>query len=109
MHKSNSNFTDENDNNNNNDNDQQPKILPMQSSTILTINGNSPKRKCTFANSMAIHSTWASNIYDRRGEPATCNKLTPELAQMIKEEMNAFKMEEMRVHANSRLNTQFFL
>ncbi|EIM21081.1 hypothetical protein WALSEDRAFT_60568 [Wallemia mellicola CBS 633.66] len=80
--------------------------LPIQAMITLAAQ---PKRKCSFANSMGIQHTWPATIYDRRGEPATCNRLTPELAQMIKEEMNAFKMEEMRVHASSRLNTQFFL
>lgn len=74
--------------------------LPIQAMITLAAK---PKRKCSFANSMGIQLTWPATIYDRRGEPATCNRLTPELAQMIKEEMNAFKMEEMRVHANSRL------
>ncbi|EOR04762.1 Cytoplasmic dynein 1 intermediate chain 1 [Wallemia ichthyophaga EXF-994] len=80
--------------------------LPVQAMINLAAQ---PKRKCSFANSMGVQTTWPATIYDRRGEPATCNRLTPELAQMIKEEMNAFKMEEMRVHASSRLNTQFFL
>jgi hypothetical protein len=30
--------------------------------------------------------------YDRRGDIATCNRLTPMLAQQIKEELNSFKM-----------------
>jgi hypothetical protein len=36
--------------------------------------------------------TWPSQEYDRRGEVATCNRLTPMLAQQIKEELNSFKM-----------------
>ncbi|EHL02590.1 putative protein BNI4 [Glarea lozoyensis 74030] len=45
--------------------------------------------------------------YDRRGEIATCNRLTPMLAQQIKEELNTFKME-MEVHESSKVYTHFF-
>jgi len=48
-------------------------------------------------------------VYDRRSEPATWSRLTPALAQRIKEELNSFKMEEMEVHAASRIHTQFFV
>lgn len=39
-----------------------------------------------------FHDTWPSGEYDRRGEIATCNRLTPLLAQQIREEINNFKM-----------------
>jgi hypothetical protein len=39
-----------------------------------------------------FYDTWPSGEYDRRGEIATCNRLTPMLAQQIKEELNTFKM-----------------
>ena len=51
-----------------------------------------------FSPRLEVHETWHSQEYDRRGEPATCNRLTAQLAQMIKEELNAFKLEEMEVH-----------
>jgi len=51
-----------------------------------------------FSPRLEVHETWHSAEYDRRGEPATCNRLTAQLAQMIKEELNAFKLEEMEVH-----------
>ena len=45
-----------------------------------------------FSPRIQLHETWPSGEYDRRGEIATCNRLTPLLAQQIKEELNNFKM-----------------
>ncbi|KAL7338118.1 hypothetical protein BJY59DRAFT_640142, partial [Rhodotorula toruloides] len=59
-------------------------------------------RRIVFAQNLSVHTTWPATIYDRRAEPATCNRLTPLLAQQIKEELNSFKMEEMDVHPMSR-------
>ncbi|KAF7179095.1 hypothetical protein CNMCM7691_008024 [Aspergillus felis] len=53
-----------------------------------------------------FHETWPSGEYDRRGDIATCNRLTPLLAQQIKEELNNFKME-MEVHETSKIYTHF--
>lgn len=50
------------------------------------------KRNISWKNTTNYHDTWASTEYDRRGEIATCNRLTPMLAQQIKEELNTFKM-----------------
>ncbi|APA10557.1 hypothetical protein SS1G_12643 [Sclerotinia sclerotiorum 1980 UF-70] len=65
------------------------------------------KRNATFSPRIQFHDTWPSQEYDRRGEIATCNRLTPMLAQQIKEELNTFKME-MEVHENSKIYTHFF-
>lgn len=65
------------------------------------------KRNATFSPRIVFHDTWPSQEYDRRGEIATCNRLTPMLAQQIKEELNTFKME-MEVHENSKIYTHFF-
>lgn len=65
------------------------------------------KRNATFSPRIVFHDTWPSGEYDRRGDIATCNRLTPMLAQQIKEEINSFKME-MEVHENSKIYTQFF-
>ncbi|KAG8528929.1 uncharacterized protein KY384_006618 [Bacidia gigantensis] len=46
----------------------------------------------TFSPRIVFHDTWPPGEYDRRGEIATCNRLTPMLAQQIKEELNSFKM-----------------
>lgn len=50
------------------------------------------KRNATFSPRIVFYDTWPSQEYDRRGEIATCNRLTPMLAQQIKEELNTFKM-----------------
>lgn len=49
-------------------------------------------RSIVFSPRIQFHETWPSGEYDRRGDTATCNKLTPLLAQQIKEELNTFKM-----------------
>ncbi|KAI5465564.1 hypothetical protein BGZ63DRAFT_348782 [Mariannaea sp. PMI_226] len=67
----------------------------------------SVKRNATFSPRIIFYDTWPSQEYDRRGEVATCNRLTPMLAQQIKEELNSFKME-MEVHENSKIYTHFF-
>ncbi|KAH8799558.1 hypothetical protein DL96DRAFT_1508970 [Flagelloscypha sp. PMI_526] len=67
-----------------------------------------PKR-LAFASNLSVYDTFASSVYDRRSEPATWSRLTPALAQRIKEELNSYKMEEMEVHAASRAHTQFFV
>ncbi|KAF8308631.1 hypothetical protein DL93DRAFT_2063702 [Clavulina sp. PMI_390] len=59
-------------------------------------------RRITFAPNLSVYDTFSPGSYDRRSEPATCNHLTPALAQRIKEELNSFKMEEMEVHYASR-------
>lgn len=86
------------------------------------------KRNATFSPRIMFYDTWPSGEYDRRGEIATCNRLTPMLAQQIKEELNTFKMvslqtnifpaailglltwslQEMEVHENSKIYTHFF-
>lgn len=49
-------------------------------------------RNISFSPRIQFHDTYASDFYDRRGDIATCNRLTPMLAQQIKEELNSFKM-----------------
>lgn len=82
-----------------------------------------PSKKLSFAQNLSVHTTWPPNVYDRRGDQATCNKLTPALAQRIKwvyapniytqadkflfrEELNAYKLNEMNVHQTSRVYTR---
>lgn len=83
-------------------------------------------RNIVFSPRIQFHDTWPSGEYDRRGEIATCNRLTPLLAQQIREEINNFKMvspefrcshfflctalttiKEMEVHENSKIYTHF--
>ncbi|KAK8090188.1 hypothetical protein PG997_005149 [Apiospora hydei] len=72
-----------------------------------TPSGGMSKRNATFSPRIVFYDTWPSQEYDRRGEIATCNRLTPMLAQQIKEELNTFKME-MEVHETSKIYTHFF-
>jgi len=60
-------------------------------SNLLTPEG-AVSRNISFSPLIQFHDTWTSGEYDRRGEIATCNRLTPMLAQQIKEELNTFKM-----------------
>ena len=92
-----------------------------------TPRGTTDRRGVTFGSSIRFHETWPSGEYDRRGEIATCNRLTPMLAQQIKEELNTFKdgmlravhslswltlltisVQEMEVHTESKVYTHFF-
>jgi len=94
-----------------------------------TPSGGMSKRNATFSPRIVFYDTWPSQEYDRRGEIATCNRLTPMLAQQIKEELNSFKMvctenehlrwtiqrlltmtylQEMEVHETSKIYTHFF-
>lgn len=50
------------------------------------------QRNITFSPRIQFYDVWSSNEYDRRGDIATCNRLTPMLAQQIKEELNTLKM-----------------
>lgn len=64
--------------------------LTTAKSMPSTPNGTS--RNISFSPRIQFHDAWSSTEYDRRGEIATCNRLTPMLAQQIKEELNNFKM-----------------
>lgn len=61
-------------------------------SAPTTPQGISGRRNATFSPRIVFYDTWPPGEYDRRGEIATCNRLTPMLAQQIKEELNSFKM-----------------
>lgn len=49
-------------------------------------------RNISFSPRIQFYDAWSASDYDRRGDVATCNRLTPMLAQQIKEELNTFKM-----------------
>ncbi|KAH9005800.1 hypothetical protein EDB86DRAFT_3070811 [Lactarius hatsudake] len=77
--------------------------------TLAHRSATTPAKRLAFASNLSVYDTFPSSVYDRRSEPATWSRLTPALAQRIKEELNSFKMEEMEVHASSRIHTQFFV
>jgi hypothetical protein len=85
-------------------------VLSTMLSTPPTLSHRSattPAKRLAFANNLSVYDTFPSSVYDRRSEPATWSRLTPALAQRIKEELNSFKMEEMEVHAASRIQYVF--
>ncbi|THV01230.1 hypothetical protein K435DRAFT_853944 [Dendrothele bispora CBS 962.96] len=87
-------------------------VLSTLGSTAPTLTHRSattPSKRLAFANNLSVYDTFPPSMYDRRSEPATWSRLTPALAQRIKEELNSYKMEEMEVHAASRIHTQFFV
>lgn len=65
------------------------------------------RRGVKFLSRITLYETYNAEDYDRHPEVATCNQLTPMLAQQIKEELNGFKAE-MAVHEESRCYTHFF-
>ncbi|KZF24007.1 hypothetical protein L228DRAFT_208782 [Xylona heveae TC161] len=79
----------------------------MNGAKSAPVTPQSMSRNISFSPRIQFHDTWPSGEYDRRGDIATCNRLTPMLAQQIKEELNTFKME-MEVHEQSKVYTHFF-
>ncbi|KAH9836688.1 uncharacterized protein C8Q71DRAFT_857908 [Rhodofomes roseus] len=77
--------------------------------TLSQRSATAPAKRLAFASNLSVYDTFPATVYDRRSEPATWSRLTPALAQRIKEELNSYKMEEMEVHAASRVHTQFFV
>ncbi|KAH8152429.1 uncharacterized protein LAJ45_03269 [Morchella importuna] len=84
-----------------------PRFSAGNSASAPTSPASAAKYNVSFSPRITFHDTWPSGEYDRRGEIATCNRLTPMLAQQIKEELNTFKME-MAVHEESKVYTHFF-
>ncbi|EGN92711.1 hypothetical protein SERLA73DRAFT_190736 [Serpula lacrymans var. lacrymans S7.3] len=95
----------------NHPNSSAPALSTIISSppTLTHRSATTPAKRLTFANNLSVYDTFPPSVYDRRSEPATWSRLTPALAQRIKEELNSYKMEEMEVHASSRMHTQFFI
>lgn len=62
--------------------------------------GHASIRNISWNPKVSFHDVHSPGEYDRRGDIATCNRLTPVLAQQIKEELNSFKM----VRLNGRKN-----
>jgi hypothetical protein len=77
--------------------------------TLAHRSATTPAKRLAFANNLSVYDTFPPSVYDRRSEPATWSRLTPALAQRIKEELNSFKMEEMEVHTSSRIQYAFLL
>lgn len=84
-------------------------VLSSNTPTLSHRSATAPIKRLAFASNLSVYDTFPPSVYDRRSEPATWSRLTPALAQRIKEELNSYKMEEMEVHASSRIHTQFFV
>ena len=69
-----------------------PRMAALVNTKSVPNTPNGSVRGITFSPRIQFHDAWSSQEYDRRGEIATCNRLTPMLAQQIKEELNTFKM-----------------
>jgi hypothetical protein len=69
-----------------------PRFPAVSSNSAPTSPASMSRYNVSFSPRITFHDTWPSGEYDRRGEIATCNRLTPMLAQQIKEELNTFKM-----------------
>jgi protein BNI4 len=65
------------------------------------------EKRVTFSSKITLYDAFNQDDYDRHPDIATCNQLTPAVAQMIKNELNALKAE-MPVHESSRCYTHFF-
>lgn len=59
-----------------------------------------------FSPRIVLFDTYTEDEYDRHPYIATCNQLTPQLAQMIKQELNELK-SEMEIHEDSMCYTHF--
>ncbi|ANB15003.1 Bni4p [Sugiyamaella lignohabitans] len=77
------------------------------SASSSNLSSKSNVNTVSFSSRIVIYDTYGRSDYDRRPEIATCNRLTPLLAQQIKEELNNFK-SEMEIHADSKIFTHFF-
>ncbi|KAJ4373341.1 bud neck involved protein [Neocucurbitaria cava] len=69
-----------------------PPRITNGSTRSLPTTPHGGMRNISFSPRIQFHDAWSPQDYDRRGEIATCNRLTPMLAQQIKEELNSFKM-----------------
>ncbi|KAG5339726.1 hypothetical protein C0989_003911 [Termitomyces sp. Mn162] len=86
-------------------NSSAPVLSTMTNAPLMLTHrsATAPSKKLVFDNNLSVYDTFPASVYDRRSEPATWSRLTPALAQRIKEELNSYKMEEMEVHAASRI------
>lgn len=90
-----------------------PRLLTSFISRIKRSPMSSPKMTfgtksgVRFSSRIVLYDTYNCDEYDRHPDIATCNQLTPALAQQIKDELNEFKAE-MNIHRDSQCYTHFF-
>lgn len=78
----------------------------LQSTVLKSSSFDTNKKAVTFSSRIILYDTYNEEEYNRHPDIATCNQLTPQLAQMIKEELNSLK-SEMEIHEDSRCYTHF--
>ncbi|ORX61709.1 hypothetical protein DM01DRAFT_1128255 [Hesseltinella vesiculosa] len=88
-----------------------PRLKPTASSSSSSlVHDPSGRRRLQFCPKVQVHETYSAMDYDRRCDTnVTCQKLTPNLAMKIKQELNEYKLTDMEVHVDSRQYTHFFL
>ena len=74
-----------------------PKAGNQSSRSLPGTPKSAAARNISFSPRIQFYDVWSATEYDRRGDIATCNRLTPMLAQQIKEELNTFKMVRLSV------------
>lgn len=88
-----------------------PRLLTSFISRIKKSPMASPKMtfkaSVRFSSRIVLYDTYNGDEYDRHPDIATCNQLTPVLAQQIKDELNEVKAQ-MPVHRDSQCYTHFF-
>ncbi|CEP63192.1 Bni4p LALA0_S07e04544g [Lachancea lanzarotensis] len=88
-----------------------PKTLMQPSGSAYTMTdsfaASTSTKTVAFSSHIILYATYTESEYDRHPDIATCNQLTPQLAQMIKDELNSLK-SEMEVHEESKCYTHFY-
>lgn len=74
---------------------------------VMSTMSNVQSHGVRFSSRIILYDTYNPEEYDRHPDTATCNQLTPLLAQKIKDELNSFKAE-MEIHRDSQCYTHFF-
>ena len=78
-----------------------PRLAASNNSSRSLPGTPKSSNRISFSPRIQFYDVSSSSEYDRRGEIATCNRLTPMLAQQIKEELNTFKMVRARFFQSS--------
>ena len=83
------------------------KIRKTRPDRSHTVSQQYHAKKFRFNEQVLVGETWGKGDYDRRADNTL--RLTPQLAQQIKQELNEYKVMEMAVHEDSRHNTHLLM
>ncbi len=86
-------------------NHQKPAVRGILK-TNQTNNKNTGEKVFRFNEVVYVGEALSGDVYERKSDFQL--SLTPELAYMIKRELNEFKANEMPIHEESKQNTHFF-